>query len=231
MEVEKKDVLIKNDREITFIYDNYCILKIPENIDINKYHELSTKEPEFRKIVSILIDNNIIENNIIDCGAYIGDNAMIWAKNYKNIKVYAIDPGDTNINMMNSICNINLINNCYPIQHVISSKEEIVSTNYGLNHCPFNSNAIGKHKLNATTLDILHEKNIIENIGFIHLDAEGFEFKIFNGSTNIINRLIIFVHRRVLNHNKNIYLQYIQNQYILVLFSNNHNRPRLLSYF
>jgi hypothetical protein len=46
-------------------------------------------EVMFRRINTYLIKNKIIKNNIIDLGAWIGDNSIPWAKNIDGT-VYAI---------------------------------------------------------------------------------------------------------------------------------------------
>ena len=49
---------------------------------------------------------------------------------------------------------------------------------------PLYKEAIYKSK----TLDSLYNQNIINNIGFIHLDVEGMEYKIILGSLNLIEK-------------------------------------------
>ena len=63
-----------------------------------KYTVNKEKEKYFRMINTYLINNNIIPitKNIIDLGAYIGDNTLAWAKNIKGT-VYAIDPCNDNL--------------------------------------------------------------------------------------------------------------------------------------
>ncbi len=139
----------------------------------------------FRRINTYLIKNNIIKNNIIDLGAWIGDNSIPWAKNIDGI-VYSIDPSINNIKFINDMCIHNDINNIITINKVISDKNELVFTNGDINHTSFN-NKNGNIKLEAVSLDYLYNKNIINNIGYIHLDVEGFEYKIINGSIKIIN--------------------------------------------
>ena len=192
-----KESLIK----CVFTYDNNCEILVPEEgffyKDMN-YCEIFMKrvnhEVNFRKIVNLLIKEKIIQGNIIDLGAWIGDNSIPWSKNI-NSTVYAIDPSPENCNFINKLSEINNIKNIKIITEVITDKEEIVSTNDSLWHASFQSNNLGENKITSTSLDILYKKSIIEDVDFIHLDVEGMERLVIEGSKNIIddfNPVIIF---------------------------------------
>lgn len=105
-----------------------------------------------------------------------------------NNLIYAIDPSDTNINFINKMCSINNINNCITINNAISDNENLITTNDNIDMCSFIYNTSNNplYSIIPTTLDSLYNNNIINNIGFIHLDAEGFEWKIIKGSDNLI---------------------------------------------
>jgi len=142
-------------------------------------------EVYFRKIHSYLIKNKIINGNIIDLGAWIGDNSIPWAKQLNTI-IYAIDPSKENINYINSMAIYNNIKNIKTINKAISDKNQIISTLDDINHCSFNDKGLGKIKINAFALDYLLQQNEINNISLIHLDVEGFELKVILGSLNLI---------------------------------------------
>ena len=164
-----------------------------ENINLlvsEKYYDMFSNrvnaEKKFRKIVKLLIDNNIIDKNknMIDLGAWIGDNSLIWSQMINGI-VYAIDPSSNNINIINTLKKLNNINNIKTIQKPISDKLEKVSIDKGdINHGSFKSSEDG---IRTETLDNLYKNKVIDNIGFIHLDVEGFEYKVVKGSQNIIS--------------------------------------------
>ena len=131
-------------------------------------------------------------------GAWIGDNAIPWAKNINQI-IYAIDPSSQNIEFITKMCIHNDVANIETIQKSISDKKEMISTNNNLNHCEFTVGQRGKHILEAVSLDYLYKTKIIANIDFIHLDVEGFEFKVIKGSEKIITDFhpIISYHHRL----------------------------------
>jgi len=176
-----------------FPYENKVVIKLPSNDPKNKgfFYRGQHHEVMFRIIHTYLINNNIIpvNKNIIDLGAWIGDNSIPWAKNISGI-VYAIDPSPSNIHYISKVCVLNNINNVMCITSAISDKNETLSTNDSIDHCSFvynNKLNNGKIKQQAVSLDYLYETNVIENIGYIHLDVEGMEYRVLQGSENIIN--------------------------------------------
>jgi FkbM family methyltransferase len=173
----------------TYTNDNNVIIKLlPHNSSIDIARR-NNHEVIFRKINTYLINNKIIKNNIIDLGAWVGDNSIPWAMNIEGI-VYAIDPSQYNINYINDMSKLNNITNITAIQLAISDKNEILTTNENINHCSFvynNPGLNGLNKVSAVSLDYLYDINMITNIGYIHLDVEGMEYKVIKGSQKIIS--------------------------------------------
>jgi FkbM family methyltransferase len=173
-----------------FTNDNNVNILLPNHPFSESLKVRDTHEPLFRKINTYLINNNIIKNNIIDLGAWVGDNSVPWAKNIDGL-VYAIDPSLSNCNFIKDTCKLNNIENVKVMQYAISDKNELLSTNDNINHCSFyygNPGINGATKINAVSLDFLFDNNDIENIGYIHLDVEGMELKILQGGQNILNK-------------------------------------------
>tara|TARA_B100000131_G_scaffold79998_1_gene76739 strand:+ start:6403 stop:7209 length:807 start_codon:yes stop_codon:yes gene_type:complete len=187
-------------RTCTFKNDNDCEIILPEDFckDITSklnigygpnfcdtFENRDNHEVIFRKIHSYLIRNNFIKNNIIDTGCWIGDNSIPWAKQITGT-VYAIDPAPDNILFINEVCKINDINNVKTIQKATSDREETLYSEIETNHYTLNSEGSGQFKFEAVSLDYLYETNQIENISLMHLDVEGMEAKVIEGSKNII---------------------------------------------
>ena len=125
---------------------------------------------------------------VVFLGAFIGDNTLPWAKNISGI-IYAIDPSFENCEFIDKMAKNNELQNIKIFQTAISDCDEILSTNENLHHCSFvfgNPGTTGANKVNATTLDKLFQTGHIENIGYIHLDVEGMEYKVLKGAANII---------------------------------------------
>lgn len=175
--------------QVTFTNDDNVVISLLNHPESEDFKRRVDNEVLFRRINTFLIKNNIIKNNIIDLGAWIGDNSIPWAKNITGL-VYAIDPSPDNCHFINETCKLNNITNVTTLQHAISNKNELVTTDDNLGHCSFvyrNPMLNGRNKIQAVSLDYLYASKIIDNIGYIHLDVEGMEYKVVEGSENIIN--------------------------------------------
>lgn len=176
-----KKAIFTNDNNVEVVIPNEH--RFSENYLLRDKHEVI-----FRKIITFLINERLIDisKNFIDLGCWIGDNAIPWSKNIKG-KVYAIDPSEENLNYVKQIIELNNIENIVLIKEAISDTQKILSTNYDLTHCEFFEGANGKNTIKSTSLDILLETNIINNICFIHLDVEGMEHLVIKGAETLIN--------------------------------------------
>jgi FkbM family methyltransferase len=167
-------------------------------------------EVMFRRISTYLINQGHIRGNIVDLGAWIGDNALPWSKNLqmppkaascgfdtKNIDtknigtdalVYAIDPSPDNCQFIKDLASINNIQNIRVIEKAISDKREVLCTNDHLTHCSFVSDEdSGRNQVNAWSLDDLYAAGEIADVAYIHLDVEGMENRVVAGATKLIN--------------------------------------------
>jgi FkbM family methyltransferase len=198
-----------------FTNDDSVAIELLNHTFSYQFARRNNHEVLFRRINTFLIKNRIIKNNIIDLGAWIGDNSIPWAENIKGI-VYAIDPSVHNCDFITKTCELNNISNVKVIQHAISNKNEILSTNDELTHCSFvygNTGLNGRTKVSAVSLNYLYETNVIENIGYIHLDVEGMEYKILEGSSTIIEqcRPIITFEQHLEIDNYDMISSYLKN--------------------
>jgi len=174
---------------VTFTNDDNVVISLINHPRSNEFRMRVNNEMLFRKINTFLIKNGMIKNNIIDLGAWIGDNSIPWAKNISGI-VYAIDPSPDNCQFINETCKFNNITNVKTLQYAITNKNELLTTNDDLGHCSFvyrNPMLNGRNKVEGVSLDFLYASKMIDNIGYIHLDVEGMEYKVVEGSENIIN--------------------------------------------
>ena len=177
-----KSCIFTNDNNVEILLTTH---PFSDHIAMRDNHEVY-----FRRIHTYMINNNIIDTtkNIIDLGAWIGDNTLPWAKNIKGI-VYAIDPSSINCSFINEIKTLNNLTNIEIIQKAISDKNEILTTNENLQHCSFvydNPHNNGTNEVESYSLDTLYSSDEITNIGYIHLDVEGMEYRVIKGATNLI---------------------------------------------
>jgi hypothetical protein len=174
---------------VVFTNDDSVEITLLHDPRSNQFRWRDRHEVQFRRINTFLIKTNIITRNIVDLGAWIGDNSIPWARNIGGL-VYAIDPSPENCDYINKMCELNRIVNVKTLQLAISNRVEVLTTNDGLDHCSFvygNPGSNGNVKVSATSLDSLYETHAIENVGYIHLDVEGMEYKVLEGSTHLID--------------------------------------------
>lgn len=172
-----------------FTNDDNVNIIVPDHIFSKGFIGRNNHEVLFRKLNTYLIKNNIIQNNIIDLGAWIGDNTIPWAKNIDGV-VYAIDPSINNCDFINKTAILNNLYNVKVINTAISDKNENLYTNECIDHCSFVYDNHGLEKqtqVQATSLDDLYLNKEISDIGYIHLDVEGMEYKVLLGSSKLID--------------------------------------------
>ena len=171
-----------------FTNDNNTTIKLIDHPFSQTFASRDNHEVLFRRMHTYLMNTGIIKNNIIDLGAWIGDNTIPWAKrSVGEATIYAIDPSLENCHFINEMCKHNEIDNVKTFQTAVSNKMETLSTNDDMYHCTFESGVQGRNKVNAITLDHLFQNGEIENIGYIHLDVEGMEYKVILGANQIID--------------------------------------------
>ncbi len=179
-----------------FTNDNNTTIKIIDHPFSQTFASRDNHEVLFRRMHTYLMNTGVIKNNIIDLGAWIGDNTIPWAKQFceskrsvglATHKLYAIDPSLENCHFINEMCKHNDIDNVKTFQTAVSNKMETLSTNDDMYHCTFEPGVQGRNKVNAITLDHLFQNGEIENIGYIHLDVEGMEYKVILGANKIID--------------------------------------------
>lgn len=178
-----KNILIYKNLKLPIFNINTYIL-----IFSNLLHERKLN----KKINKLLINKNI--NCIIDCGAYIGDFTLFLAKNNPNKIFYSIEPSSNNYKFIELIKKLNNLNNLVIYNNLISNE---INTYSSLN--PNKPSAEYKVSLNgkikSITLDSLYKEKKINSPNIIHIDVEGMELEVLEGSINIIKlfRPIIIV--------------------------------------
>ena len=166
------------------------------------------REPLLRFIVAQLIQNGAIgcDQDIVDIGAYISDNAVPWAMQIKNRsgygKVHAIDPSHINFAYAELLIKANKLNNIIFYQAICSSiYDQSVTYEGSIQHAKFSESVEKKYKdpdnlLRTTTIDLLlGSLPEASTIGLMHIDVEGMELSTMKGAKKTIDKshpIIIF---------------------------------------
>lgn len=188
----KQIVDIMESKRIHYSNENVYFNIPKNNHELHRYYRMIEErdhcEKSFRLLIKYLYDCGELDNkkNIIDLGAWIGENSIPWSLQIDGV-VYAIDPSLENIQYIKTLQYLNNIPNIQTYSYCVSDREKVVYTNNDLKHATFNMNQ-GKTQLKTTTLDILYKKKHIHTIGFIHLDVEGFEHSIIQGSLELLRK-------------------------------------------
>ena len=169
-----------------FPNDNLVNIKIPEHKNMRTFRDRHLSEPIFRKIHTYLLNKGLIKNNIIDGGSWLGDNSIPWALMFPESIIYSIDPSKDNLYFQHLVADFNEINNLISFNTVLSDNSDPVYTNSDDFHMTFNKQE-GKSEFKCCTLDELYSNGKIHNIGYIHLDVEGFEHNVIKGAINLIS--------------------------------------------
>lgn len=186
------------------------------------------KEKHFRLIVYSMLKHGVIDinKNIIDLGAWIGDNALPWSKIINGI-IYAIDPSDNNCNYIENLKKLNDVTNVTVIKEVISDKIEILKYGGSIDHATFIEGPLVFKERNieikSTYLDKLFDDGVIREIDFIHLDVEGMEYIVLSGAKKIVEQLRPVVnyeiHIDIDKHQHDIYNYLNSQKYICYMIN------------
>jgi FkbM family methyltransferase len=125
--------------------------------------------------------------DVIDGGAFIGDTAIIFCKNYSFGKIYSFEPDRFNyIKLKENIAKYNM-ENVMPISKGIFSKEEKVK--FKIQGVASSVSLGGNEEIEVTQIDKFVESNDSNmDVGLIKFDIEGSEFDGIVGSLSTIKK-------------------------------------------
>ena len=137
---------------------------------------------------------------IIDIGAWIGDNSLVWAKmvkKYQNWRIIAIDPSSRNISFIKKVADFNLLDNIQACQYLCSD-EEGLSFNIqegNINHGSFKAaDASSLEVTSSTTLNKVFCTHGSEySLLLMHLDVEGQELNVLLGANKLLDKFCPFI--------------------------------------
>lgn len=174
-----KDELIMNHLESL---NNYRHLKLYANL-----YEQSVFD--YKHGLVFLPEENIsLLNNkdFIDCGAYIGDSALIFETYYNPRKIYAFEPDVENYNYILDTVMLNDLKKVVPIKMGVGDKKSMEN----FFHMSSVSHIISDNsdsKIEITSLDkYVFDRNL--DVGLIKMDIEGFELKALEGALETIKK-------------------------------------------
>ena len=173
--------------KVVFPHDGGCQLKIFPQIAKAMRSFARRHERYFRSLVFEMRNERLIKGNILDAGAYIGDNVAPWAYMNPDITVYAIEPTHIYCEGLTRIAENNNLSNVKIIRTALSDTSKTLYSNSQKGATRRFSNQ-GKFQENAVSLDHLLSDKQIDDIGFLHLDLEGGEKDAIIGGSALIEK-------------------------------------------
>jgi FkbM family methyltransferase len=132
------------------------------------------------------------DSTIVDVGANVGYYTL-WASRFNDKgKVYSFEPNDINFQRLSENVNSNpSVKHVVPVKNAVSNKCGTVSmTNEldTLNHIVDDGSITGNGTVEVVcvTLDHFADTNHIEQIDYLKIDVEGFEFEVLSGAQKML---------------------------------------------
>lgn len=191
----KKDMFNNQEQLIKKKSDNTEITVIDHKWKSDFSHRWKIHEPHTNNKLKKLLEYLPNDSHIVDVGSHVGDTGLYLALilknkwNKKNIKVIMIDPDESKIDFINKMAKKNKLAN---IITVISSVSDKTGKSSLLKKKHPGAWRISENNgdIKMDTLDNICKN---KNISLLHIDVEGFEYKVLLGSKKLIKNVIYVI--------------------------------------
>jgi len=137
--------------------------------------------------------------DFIDCGAYFGDSALMFEKDYNPCKIYSFEPNPESYNFIFETIKLNNLKKVIPVKKGVGKKDKknkkfinigqlsaVYSSEYQRSPLErIKDNSI--LSIDITTIDKFVSKNNIQ-VGLIKMDLEGYELNALKGAEKVIKK-------------------------------------------
>ncbi|MFX0073541.1 MAG: FkbM family methyltransferase [Candidatus Hermodarchaeota archaeon] len=183
--IEILKALLKKKNEIMNylkIMKSFTHLKLHENLyeqSVFYYkHGLTYLSDEVLKFLN--------DKDFLDCGAYVGDSALIFEKFYNPNKIYSFEPDDENYNFLLNTIKLNNLKKIIPVKLGVGAKDSTKNFLHctGASHITDDDSEIN---INITSIDnFISDKDV--DVGLIKIDVEGYELEAIEGAKKTIRK-------------------------------------------
>ena len=128
----------------------------------------------------------LYNKDFIDCGAYIGDSAIVFEKSFNPRKIYAFEPDKEIYDSLLETIKLNDLKKVVPIKMGVGAFENAANflLHHSLSKVTSNNSDI---KIEVTTIDrYVSERNL--DVGLIKMDVEGFELDALKGAVKTMEQ-------------------------------------------
>lgn len=155
----------------------YLPVEVPGDVSVFKHkHGL--------KYLPLSVLNSLIGKDFLDCGAYFGDSALMFAKDYHPNKIYSFEPDPENHGVLLETIKYHDLKNVIPISKCIGEKCGEVNF-YNMGPFSYVPEGEGMSVLEMTTVDEFVDENNLD-VGVIKIDIEGYEMEVLAGAKKTI---------------------------------------------
>ena len=178
----------KNSMRQTFHRGSQLELDISEMVDHYLYWGLDSNE--------YVTAENTIRNAkvILDIGANIGSTVLYFASLNTTARIFAFEPNEVTFNKLLRNVALNKYSNIYTLKSGLGDRRdevrlyEVDDTNPGMNRILSHEEKLPFTLIHIDTLDNFCRENKIQEINFMKIDVEGYEYHVLKGGSDIIPR-------------------------------------------
>lgn len=161
-------------------------------------NKIRTDDTTVISVIKEIIENDLNKNQkniFFDVGAYIGLITLVFDKfSNRKSEIHSFEPFKKNFLRLKKNINLNKIQNIYLNNQALGDKKELVTLedpqDPGMtrvvkrNYNKANGNSY--HDVNSDLLESYVVKKNISNINLIKIDTEGYDYKVLEGSKNLL---------------------------------------------
>lgn len=180
--------------------NNLTLCKVNSEFYYNIPNDISIGSQGIRKgyiwdeYLRLQIDK-IADSNLyaIDIGANIGYHSIYMSKKFK--KVYSFEPQKEIFHILNLNIKKNNITNIIAYNNAVGEQNKEIKLSCNNNFIHNSIKKIDENGCEITNMIKLDDIKELNNIGYIKIDVEGYEYNVLRGAINLINKnrpVIIF---------------------------------------
>lgn len=184
----KNGYAVSEDKWTYNLEFNGKTIKLRKNSsDLLVFDQVFLKE-EYKAIISIFQNNNLLPKVIVDAGSNIGLAALQFQKAFPQSKIYAIEPDPANYEALTA--NIGYSANCTLFNKAIWNKRDTLFLSNSFGDGDAWAKSVSKEgstsfKVEAISINDLMELEKIEYIDILKIDVEGSEATIFQSDNDL----------------------------------------------
>jgi len=183
MEVVQK-FMVSKKKLLEHLY-NLETIKNNYKLPVELHEEAIFKYKHGLKYLPLEIIKTLKSTVFLDCGAFTGDSAIIFEKEYHPSRIYAFEPNPDNYRYLLETIKLNNLEKVIPIQKGVGNETGITNYNpFGIASCVSEE---GSKKMDLVSIDdFVNEHNL--SIGLIKMYVEGYELEALSGAKLTIER-------------------------------------------